>query len=165
MAENPDVTGDFAAFNTLSLKGTPITPGGGAIPFCTVQSLTQNVSDDTPLNVNSFTPVVNTDAATFTPQTNGVAFNVGGIYLIVATVNFNAGDGTSIRRIALIQNGIIRLQQVSQQQLPGATTPTQVQVIWIGQFPLAGNFQIELYQNSGSIVSTNGIFLQVLKIA
>lgn len=161
---NPDVTGDFASFNTLSLGGVAVSPGGGGLPFAFAQSLAQTIPDDTPTIINTLSQVTNTDLATFTIATNGILLQKAGTYLIIATINFNAGDPTSLRRIDLMLNSVTVIQRDTNQQLPGATTPTQVQVMWCATFTAGSNIVIQGYQNSGSVVPTNGIFLQILKV-
>lgn len=174
MSENPDVTGDFAAFNTLTLKGTPITPGGGAIDYCEVQSLAQQVGDDFAVLVASLSTVVNTNPATFTPDTSGIAINVSGLYLVVAIVNFNAGDATGIRQLQLMQgattaaNGT-QLARDNKAQIGNGEnntpSPSPLLVTWLAQFTAPTRCGIRLYQNSGNIMPTSGIFLQIAKLA
>jgi hypothetical protein len=160
---NPDVTGDFAAFNNLTLAGIPVTPGGPSTELCMMQSLAFNVSDDTPLLVNNLTVVDLTDPTRFIPQSNGIQLVNSGIYLVIATVNFNAGDSSGIRRIDLMNSAIIRIQSMTGQQLPlGDTpTPTPLQVSWLSYFVGGNVLGIQLFQNSGNIMPTNGIFLQI----
>jgi hypothetical protein len=144
--------------------GALVPPPSAALPFAYAKSTAQTISDSTPTLINTFATITNTDATAFTIATNGILLLKAGIYSIIASINFNAGDPTSIRRIDLMLNSSTVIQSNTNQQLPGATTPTQVQVTWCASFAANSNIGIQGYQNSGSVVPTSGINLQILKV-
>lgn len=164
MAENPDVTGDFASFNTLSLGGVAVSPGAPPSPYIYMRSATNPLSDDTPAAASTLALVTAVpDQNTLAVNSNtGVRVLVAGVYNVIVRTQINPSDLAGYRRLDLTVNGTSVAYQVTQQITATLQPALQVTVT----LPLNANdvLGMLLYQNSGSIAPANNLTMQVFKV-
>lgn len=158
MAENPDVTGDFAAFNTLTLAGTPLSPGGSGLPTLAIRTTSnQSIPDSTPFTLTNFALQFDASGgALATALPGGITVKQNGIYLWLIRQQWQpAGNAGQQRRLDLLVNST----SVCFTFGPIISTPGTVQsvteLIWIMQNNANDAIGVSVYQDStNAIIST-----------